>query len=251
MSHIVLLSDERVTKVPVIECGEILCDLRDVDAVRMDERLADADGAYAQIRAGIADRLVAAQTLLPPGLRLLVVEGYRPIDLQRRYFAEYCAQVRLIYPDWSYAQILEHASRYISPPEVAPHVAGAAVDLTVCAEDGTELPMGTDVNASPEETDDACYTASTAISAEARANRQILCGVLSTVGLVNYPTEWWHWSYGDRYWAYVNGRPAARYGPAEYRATAHDGDMDQASPDGGASSRRTEPSISPYGRSAG
>jgi hypothetical protein len=21
-------------------------------------------------------------------------------------------------------------------------------------------------------------------------------------GFVNYPTEWWHFSYGDRYWAY-------------------------------------------------
>jgi D-alanyl-D-alanine dipeptidase len=28
---------------------------------------------------------------------------------------------------------------------------------------------------------------------------------------VNYPTEWWHWSYGDRYWALMTGAPAARY----------------------------------------
>ncbi len=27
------------------------------------------------------------------------------------------------------------------------------------------------------------------------------------------PTEWWHWSYGDRYWALVTGAPAALYGP--------------------------------------
>jgi D-alanyl-D-alanine dipeptidase len=31
--------------------------------------------------------------------------------------------------------------------------------------------------------------------------------------LVNYPTEWWHWSYGDRYWALMTGAPAALYGP--------------------------------------
>jgi zinc D-Ala-D-Ala dipeptidase len=30
---------------------------------------------------------------------------------------------------------------------------------------------------------------------------------------VNYPTEWWHWSYGDRYWAYQSGARAARFGP--------------------------------------
>jgi D-alanyl-D-alanine dipeptidase len=33
-------------------------------------------------------------------------------------------------------------------------------------------------------------------------------------GFVNYPTEWWHWSYGDRYWTFVVGAPQARYGPA-------------------------------------
>jgi hypothetical protein len=25
--------------------------------------------------------------------------------------------------------------------------------------------------------------------------------------------EWWHWSYGDRYWAVVTGAPAALYAP--------------------------------------
>jgi D-alanyl-D-alanine dipeptidase len=214
MSQIVLLSDDRVTSVPVIDCQEILCDLRDVDAVRMDERLADTYGAYAHIRAGIADRLVAAQTLLPRGLRLLVVEGYRPIALQRRYFNDFCARVRDDHPEWTAEHVHEYASGHIAPPDYAPHVAGAAVDLTVCEEDGVGLPMGTPVNASPDESGSARYTASTAISPEARANRNILSGVLTAVGLVNYPTEWWHWSYGDRYWAFVNGRPAARYGPA-------------------------------------
>ena len=40
-------------------------------------------------------------------------------------------------------------------------------------------------------------------------------GVLSAAGLVNYPTEWWHWSYGDRYWALATGadRRALRPGP--------------------------------------
>ena len=37
--------------------------------------------------------------------------------------------------------------------------------------------------------------------------------MLGVVGLVNYPTEWWHWSYGDRYWALISGADAALYGP--------------------------------------
>ncbi len=32
-------------------------------------------------------------------------------------------------------------------------------------------------------------------------------------GWSNYPTEWWHWSYGDRYWALTLGRSHAIFGP--------------------------------------
>lgn len=42
---------------------------------------------------------------------------------------------------------------------------------------------------------------------------ELLARVLRGAGLVNYPTEWWHWSYGDRYWALMTGAPAAVYGP--------------------------------------
>lgn len=35
---------------------------------------------------------------------------------------------------------------------------------------------------------------------------------MTGAGFVNYPTEWWHWSHGDRYWAWSTRAPAARYG---------------------------------------
>lgn len=58
----------------------------------------------------------------------------------------------------------------------------------------------------------ACYLDAPEVSRHARANRELLASVLQGAGLVNYPTEWWHWSYGDRYWALVTGAPAALYG---------------------------------------
>jgi D-alanyl-D-alanine dipeptidase len=51
------------------------------------------------------------------------------------------------------------------------------------------------------------------VGRRARANRELLARALRGAGLVNYPTEWWHWSYGDRYWALVTGAPAALFGP--------------------------------------
>src|SRR5215207_3388075 len=98
----------------------------------------------------------------------------------------------------------------VSPVEVAPHVAGAAVDLTLIGENGP-FDLGTPIDATPEQSNGACYFDATNISREARTNRALLADVLTAAGLVNYPTEWWHWSFGDRYWAYCEKQPNAIY----------------------------------------
>ncbi|MDT0572131.1 M15 family metallopeptidase [Streptomyces sp. DSM 3412] len=214
MPSIILMSDPEVAGVPVQECGEPLVDLRELPFVVVDSRQADPEGAYAHLREGVAWRLARAARLLPDGLRLLVTEGYRPLALQIEYFERYAAELRLANPDWSEEYLHVQTSRSLSPPEIGPHVAGAAVDLTLCTAAGEELDMGTRLDASPEESDDACYTDAPNISDAARGNRRTLSAALTTAGLVNYPTEWWHWSYGDRYWALMTGAPNALYGPA-------------------------------------
>ncbi|GAB7183450.1 D-Ala-D-Ala dipeptidase [Kitasatospora sp. Ki12] len=215
MNEIILMSDPKVAAVAVRECGERLLDVRGGKGhgLLVDQRKQDGTGAFAHLRPAVLDRLLDAQAQLPDGLRLLFVEGYRPPELQGRYFAEYAAELRAANPDWPDDRVRSATSRYVSPPEIAPHSAGAAVDLTLADADGRELDLGTRVNASPEESAGACYTDADGIGAQARANRRLLGSVLTGAGLVNYPTEWWHWSYGDRYWALATGAPAALYGP--------------------------------------
>ncbi|MFI9613455.1 M15 family metallopeptidase [Streptomyces sp. NPDC052023] len=214
MTDIILLSDHRVAGTQVADNGEPLVDTREVSTLRVDARKADDDGSYAHVRAGVLRRLLLAQDALPSGVRLLLVEGFRPPALQRRYFDEYAAALRTAHPDARPDRIRELASAYISPPEVAPHVSGGAVDLTLCTADGAELPLGTEVNATPEESEGRCRTGAPGIGAEARAHRTVLSRAMTAAGFVNYPTEWWHWSYGDRYWALMTAAPAAEYGPA-------------------------------------
>jgi D-alanyl-D-alanine dipeptidase len=211
----ILLSDRRVAAVRLGDTGEALVDGRTVAQLRWDCRLADPAGAYAHLRESVVERLVRAQRALPGGLRLLLVEGYRPLSLQTAYFDDYKAELRRAHPQWSSERVHVEASKYVSPPEVAPHSTGGTIDLTLCTEDGVEQDMGTPVNASPMASGNACFTDAASISDAARANRSVLGRALSGVGMINYPTEWWHWSFGERYWALRTGAGRTRYGPVE------------------------------------
>jgi D-alanyl-D-alanine dipeptidase len=213
----VLLSDPRIAEISWADNGEPLVDMRDVVGLRLDRRLADSRGAFAHLRRDVVRRLLAAQDALPRGLELLVIEGYRPPALQRRYFEGYAAELGLAHSDWEPARRHVEASKFVSPPDVAPHGTGGAVDLTLCTTSGVELDLGTAVNASPETSHGACYTASAEVSTRAWELRRVLGHALGGAGMVNYPTEWWHWSYGERYWALVHGAAFTRYAPVAPR----------------------------------
>ena len=200
----VLLSDDRITSIPAIENGEPLVDLFTRDVLTTGRQFA---------RETVADRLAVADTFLPVGVRLHVVEGLRPVESQQEIWDRYRAELERLHPGMSPDEVHVLASRFVSPIEVAPHVAGAAVDLTLMGAHGP-LDLGTPVDATPEQSNGACFFAATNITREARTNRSLLADVLSAAGMVNYPTEWWHWSYGDRYWAFLENHPTALYGPA-------------------------------------
>ncbi|MFT4215639.1 MAG: M15 family metallopeptidase [Micropruina sp.] len=213
-SGIVLISDPRVVAIDVRESAEPMVDLTSIPRLRIDPRKADASGGWHHARAGLAERLGAAAAALPSGIDLLIVEAFRSPDAQRRYWNGYRADLLGHYPGLSERRLYQLASRWVAPPEVAPHCTGGAVDLTLCDEDGVELDLGSELDATPEESSGACFTAA-AVPREASAHRSVLVQALTAAGLVNYPTEWWHWSYGERYWAFTTGVEHARYGPAE------------------------------------
>jgi D-alanyl-D-alanine dipeptidase len=206
-----LIGDSRVADIPVCDNAEPLVDLAARGIVCYARPPHSVTGRMA--RAGLADRLVAADAWLPDGLRLLVMEGLRTTRDQQRILSRYSRQLRIHQPAIDERELRRLTSRYVAPLDVAPHVAGAAVDVTLIDHMGVRLDMGTHVDATPEDSRNACAFDASVISAEARANRGVLATALTSAGLVNYPTEWWHWSYGDRYWAYLTGASQACYGP--------------------------------------
>lgn len=216
------LFDPRLRSIPVVETGEPFVDLGAAGMPVLADHarigVSNPSVHFLKVREGVAQRLFEAAQRLPPGLHLLIKEGYRPLALQRVYFARRVARLRELHPSAPEAQLQELAAHYAAPPEVAAHPTGAAVDLTLATADGRELAMGSPVNANDELSSGSCYTASEFMGREARGNRDLLIEVMTRVGFVNYPSEWWHWSYGDRYWAVATGQPHALYGPTEESA---------------------------------
>jgi zinc D-Ala-D-Ala dipeptidase len=207
----VLLADPEIAAVPVQDSGEPL--------VPVPAGTADPDLPRPLVRAGVAARLAVAQLLLPPGRRLRVVEGHRRPEDQTAIWRRYEAEVRAAHPDADAAAVRRLTSRFVAPIEVAPHVAGAAVDVTLVDRFGREVDLGTPIDATPEASGGACFS-DAAVGRAAREERRLLADAMTGAGLVNYPTEWWHWSHGDRYWAFAVRAPVAHYGPVAAEAPA-------------------------------
>ena len=96
---------------------------------------------------------------------------------------------------------------------IPPHATGAAIDIYLVNTDSEIVDMGIrtadwmqDYDGSLSQTDSAI------ISDTAKHHRSIMSHALSSVGFANFPTEYWHWSYGDRYWAHQFKMPCALYG---------------------------------------
>ena len=192
---IVTWSDPRVARVPVRDCGETLVDVRASAPL-----LVVSPSTY--LRYGVVERLVTAQSLLPRTIRLLIVDGYRPATLHCRHVTCALEEAQLVCPDLPAADVDRLTGRCTTPPSVAPHPTGGAVDLTLSNEHVIEAP-------------DAVLPTCCAgiVPPPADTTRQLLTSALTAVGMVNYPTRWWHWSYGDRFWAFSTQARYSRYGP--------------------------------------
>ena len=180
------------------------------------------------LRQSVASMVCRAAHALPAGLRLQIVEGYRPIAVQRAMFAHALEQARKRMPAADERAIWLQAGRYSAPPDAAtppPHLTGGAVDLEIIGENGARLDF-----TSPFDLNDTSHTAFDApgLSDEARKNRDLLRSVLEPTGLTSYADEWWHWSYGDNGWALRVGAPNAIYDKIELPEDAHwVGDLDK------------------------
>lgn len=208
----ITISDDVILNIPIHGPDEETINLREYPEIVIHADNSRLPQHSLLVRKTVAEKLQTAQSFLGE-YKLMVLEGLRPIELQRQYFEEYYKELQRAHPDWTHETLYTEASKYVAPPEIIPpHSTGAAVDLTLCTAEGKELDMGARVNATPEESHNAVFMDARHISKEARTNRKLLEDAMMQAGFVNYPYEFWHWSYGDRYWAYATQQNTALYG---------------------------------------
>lgn len=113
----VLIIDPRVLAVPVEDCGEPLVDLRGCPmlATTYHPRAKSPAGTQLHCRQDVARRLVAADRSLPEGVRLLVLECHRPIELQSRYWNADLKALRERYPAWSDEELVRENAKFVAP----------------------------------------------------------------------------------------------------------------------------------------
>jgi D-alanyl-D-alanine dipeptidase len=166
-------------------------------------------------RRSAAEMLAKAAESLPEGLRLAVVEGWRPPAIQRQMFEATRRRLRSEHPEWSDEELRQMTERFSAPMDEQappPHTTGGAVDVHLVDAEGEPLDF-----TSPFELMDRRSAPADAagLSEEACRNRALLRRAMEMAGFTNYPAEWWHWSYGDQGWAYRGGHPHALYGAVE------------------------------------
>lgn len=169
------------------------------------------------LRKSAADRLYLAASMLPDGYKLKIYDAWRSFDLQQELYETY--RNKIIH-DFNLKNLTDSEknafiSRFVSAPnkdKTAPpvHTTGGAVDLTITDKEGNELPMGTGFDAFTEKTDTAYFEKNDDIII--RNNRRLLYYTMIKAGFTNLPSEWWHYDYGDRFWAFYTNKPAVYKG---------------------------------------
>jgi D-alanyl-D-alanine dipeptidase len=152
------------------------------------------------VREKVAKMLREAEKLLPKEYHFIIYDGYRNYKTQKKYFDNYLRLLKRKNPDLDKIKLFLEAEKYVANPDkVAPHMTGGAIDISL-GKGKKQIEMGGFIEGKDKET-----------SCKIKKNRELLKKILEKAGFVNYPLEWWHFSYGDRYYSAVKKKKFACY----------------------------------------
>jgi D-alanyl-D-alanine dipeptidase len=158
------------------------------------------------LREGAAQRLMKAAEKLPDGLNFVVLDGWRPYEVQKVLYE--MTRDAFKKNGMTESEIHREISKFVSYPSdnidtPSPHMTGGSVDLTIADQDGW-LDMGTGFDEFTDKAKTDWYEEAANLSEteqKIRNNRRLLKQVMTDAGFENFEEEWWHYDYGNQRWA--------------------------------------------------
>lgn len=165
--------------------------------------------------------LSANKVLATFGCELVVYDAYRPIDTQCGLWAWALEKVKKDHPNLLQAELEALTSQYSSDPRRfdlddattwPTHSTGASIDVMLRSLDtGEEMDMGAAFDdlssaAHTDKLEQAFDLGHIKDDNAALINRRLLYWVMSEAGFVNYPSEYWHFDFGNQMYV-LNMRP--------------------------------------------
>ena len=151
------------------------------------------------IRKQVLFKLYRIADKLPEGVNLKIYKTFRSRIKMSGNFEEVISEITAENPEIGRHEAMKLAKFKTDDPKgsMGGHETGGAVDVALCDNNGVDFNYGTRFH----EYNDSTFTYSSHITKEQRKNRKQLVKLMKRQGFVNFPGEWWHFSYGDRMWA--------------------------------------------------
>jgi len=212
------MEEKELNKIPIKENNERLVDISKFDSrikIIIPEYMKNTSLKKMLVRKTVAEKLKKIQSELPSNMNLVVTSGLRPLKIQTEIYKVFFKKNKKEHPNWSKEKVREETRKIVAPPDkTPPHSTGGAVDLTVC-KDNKPLDMGCSIPMTIATDNPEIHkfpTNSKKITKKQKENRKFFAELMKKYGFVNLESEWWHWSYGDRYWATKKNKRFAIYG---------------------------------------
>lgn len=169
------------------------------------------------VRETVAKMLLTAQDKLKAknqNYSLKIVYGYRHPEVQQKYFDKRKQEIKTRHSKLSEEELCAKTHLFVAATDVAGHIVGGAVDVTITSTKG-DLDMG--VRIADYSDEKKIQTFYKSLTNAQRKNRKLLHDLMTKVGFAPFYGEWWHFSYGDKEWAAFYGHKKSLYSPIDFK----------------------------------
>lgn len=162
------------------------------------------------MRRGVYERLCLARKKLPQHWKVILKAGFRPLAVQEAVLQAFIDKGRSEHPSWSAEESLTHVRLFVADPRIVcpPHTTGGAIDIDI---KDTRTMQTVDMGCPVNTDSPLAFLHSDRLTAVQYANRMTLLDAMLEAGFAPNVHEWWHYQYGETYWAAFYGQTETLY----------------------------------------